>query len=362
MKKMLILLAVILLLTPKVSAQSIGDGVDIALGVVPERISQSLEDNAGLSVTELIKSPPSKIFDLMLAEAKDSIKAIASTLSMIVGIILLITVVQSLSTGIEGTTENILQLAGCLWIIFVLSDNMARCILEGIAAILDCTRFMMSYIPVYSGVAAAAGLPASSLIYHSTIIGAGQIISQITQNILSPLIGVFLSISVAGVISENKGLMNVSTAIKKTVIWMLTLMMTIFVGLVTMQSFIAGVTDLSVSKTAKFLVGSFVPVVGSVISDAVSVAKNSMGMIKATVGSIGIVVTLLFFLPILVKITLWRAAIFLGTLIGDIMGVEYSGKVLSAFNDTLVILTAIILSVALLFVISTGVILSLGVV
>jgi len=356
MKKMLIILVVILLLTPRVSAQSIGDGVELALGKVPEQITQNLEDITELSITELIKSPPSTIFKLMLEQAKGSVKAIASTLSMIVGIILLITVVQCLSTGIEGTTENILQLAGCLWIIFILSDNMASCILDGIAAILDCTRFMMSYIPVYSGVAAAAGLPASSLIYHSTIIGAGQIISQITQNILSPLIGVFLSISVAGVISGNKGLMNVSTAIKKSVIWLLTLMMTIFVGLVTMQSFIAGV------KTAKFLVGSFVPVVGGVISDAVSVAKNSMGIIKATVGSIGIVVTLLFFLPVLIKITLWRAAIFLGTLIGDIMGVEYSSKVLSAFNDTLIILTAIILSVGLLFIISTGVILSLGVV
>ncbi len=361
MKKMLMILIILILLTTKVSAQSITNGVDHALDVVPEQISQDLEDQTGLTIIELIKAPPSTIYNLILDQAKGSIKSIASTLSMIIGIILLITVVQSLSTGIDGTTQSILQLAGCLWIIFVLSDNMARCILEGIAAIVDCTRFMMSYIPVYSGVAAAAGLPASSLIYHSTIIAAGQVISQITQNILSPLIGVFLSISVAGVISDNKGLMNISTAIKKSVIWILTLMMTIFVGLVTMQSFIAGITDLSVSKTAKFLVGSFVPVVGGVISDAVSVAKNSMGIIKATVGSIGIVVTLLFFLPILIKITLWRVAIFLGSLIGDIMGVEYSAKVLGAFNDTLVILTAIILSVGLLFIISTGVILSLGV-
>ncbi len=56
---------------------------------------------------------------------------------------------------------------------------------------------------------------------------------------------------------------SAASSLKSLVTWAMGLLLSIFVGLLSIQSVVASGADSVTAKTAKFLIGSFIPVVGS---------------------------------------------------------------------------------------------------
>ena len=75
-------------------------------------------------------------------------------------------------------------------------------------------------------------------------------------------------------------------------------------------------------RTTKFLVGNFVPVVGSALADALMAAQGSIRIIKNAVGVAGVVAALIIFLPVLTEALLWRMALALTSACSDLLGVS----------------------------------------
>lgn len=66
-------------------------------------------------------------------------------------------------------------------------------------------------------------------------------------------------------------------------------MFTIYLGLVSIQGHITSVDNFTV-KTAKFVIGNFIPVVGGFVSDSVDILLSSSQLIKGVFGGIGLIV------------------------------------------------------------------------
>ena len=71
-----------------------------------------------------------------------------------------------------------------------------------------------------------------------------------------------LGISLAGSVCGELKLETLAQAVKKTVIWILGLIMTVFVALLAMQSFITVPSDNVGIKAARFTVSNGVPFIG----------------------------------------------------------------------------------------------------
>ena len=73
-------------------------------------------------------------------------------------------------------------------------------------------------------------------------------------------------------------------------------------------------------RTAKFIIGSAVPVAGGVLSEALGTLTASVSLLKSSVGIYGVVACVVIFLPLLTELFLWRvglnitsAVLFLGS-------------------------------------------------
>ena len=64
--------------------------------------------------------------------------------------------------------------------------------------------------------------------------------------------------------------------------------MTIFTGLLSIQSVVGSSADTLTSKTAKYVISNCVPVVGGAVSDAYSTVKGSLSLLKNGIGGVGI--------------------------------------------------------------------------
>jgi len=85
-----------------------------------------------------------------------------------------------------------------------------------------------------------------------------------------------------------------------------------------------------------------------------------MGLIRGTVGSLGIIISFLTFLPVLITILLLMASLHLSAGLADVMSVEKVGELLRAMASVLSLLLGILLIFAVLLIVSVTVMLLLG--
>ena len=92
-------------------------------------------------------------------------------------------------------------------------------------------------------------------------------------------------------------LAGVGNFLKSTVIYCLTGVTTIFVGILGIQRVVASASDTVAAKAVKFTVGSVIPVVGGIVKDAFDTVAGGIGMIKSVTGAIGIAAILFTLAP-----------------------------------------------------------------
>ena len=138
------------------------------------------------------------------------------------------------------------------------------------------------------------------------------------------------------------------------------LLLTVYVGLLGVQSMVAVSADTVTVKTAKFVTSSFVPVIGSALSDALVTAQSCLKLLKTSVGVYGILIAVFTFLPLLAEIICWYLTMQAASLIGQLVGTGTLSKVLEATSSALGLLMSITLLFGLLFIISTTVMLVVG--
>ncbi len=364
-KKLLFVLLFLMLLTMHCLAVSpveeLADqfGLELLQQQIPPTAQEmadelSLDD---LSMGKLLTVSPQELWNLLTRHFAQAVSAYKKDLFSILAAVLLCAILSVL--GEKTQAACVFGLIGVLSITAILSGPVLDCLEQGAESIRACARFMLAYIPVYATVVATGGAPATAAVYHTVLMIAAQTVSQLAAGVFLPLTQSYMMLSLAGGIGQNSGIVMISGAIKKLINWGLVLVMTVFTGLLSLQSFLSAAADGAAVKTAKFLVGSFIPVVGSVLTDALSAMQGSLQIIKASVGSFGILVAVLTFLPVLLRITVLRAVVAIAAITGEMLSVSPVKGILSGFSNLLSIMTAILLSMMMLLVISTAVMLSL---
>lgn len=366
MKRVVFVLFFFVLLTTQCIAISPVDELaeQFGLELLHEEIPQSAQEMADdlslgdLTAGKILTFSPQEFFNLILKQVYRTAAKYKKQLFSILAAVLLSAILSSL--GDKTQASCVFGLIGVLSITAILSEPVLLCVEKSAESIRASSQFMLTYIPIYATVVATGGAPATAATYHTVVMIAAQIVSQLAAGVFLPLTQSYMMLSLAGGIGQNKGIVMLSGSIKKLINWGLVLVMTAFTGLLSLQSFLSSAADGAAVKTTKFLVGSFIPVVGAVLTDALSAMQGSLQVIKASVGSFGILVAVLTFLPVLIHITVLRTVVAIASITGEMLSVESVKGILSGFSNLLSIMTAIVLSMMMLIIISTAIMLSLS--
>ncbi len=317
----------------------------------------SESDFSGLSVGEAIKLSPSELWKGILSQLGKNFSSARTQLFSILAVVLLCALLSVVSAG--GGESLPFGLIANLTVFAVLLDPLIGCITLCASTIRSAAQFMLAYVPVFAMVAATGGAPATAGAYQLIVLGASQFASQFSATTLLPLLQCYLVLSLAGGLGKNKGIKNLSSGVKKVINWSLVLLMTCFAGLLSLQSFLGAAADTATVKTVKFLAGSFIPVIGSAVTDAWAALQGSIQMIHATVGSFGVTVAVCTFLPALLTVTVLRAVVAFAGMVGQMLSVGEVEDILSGCGNILSVLTALLISMLLVSVISTATLLFL---
>jgi stage III sporulation protein AE len=135
----------------------------------------------------------------------------------------------------------------------------------------------------------------------------------------------------------------------------MTFAFTVFLALLSIQTAINSAADTVTLKTLKFMVGSFVPVAGSALSETVSVLGGSIKILQSGVGVYGIFAVLFTVGPTAAQLIVWRIGLYISRVAAEMLGVPQAAKTVAAVDDTLSLLLGVILFVGALFIIALAV-------
>lgn len=254
--------------------------------------------------------------------------------------------------------SEVFGVVACLFVVTAVVQPVVQCITDTGRILEECSLFILSFVPVFGSIIAVGGQPATATTYNTLLFGSCQFFSQLIASTIIPLLYLFLALCIVSACVPSLALEGTVRTIRTLMNWFLLLVMTIFAAIFSAQTFVSVGADNVGVKTSKFLIGSFVPVIGSVISDALITAHGYLHILKTSVGAFGIIAVLLMFLPVLLKVALWMASVKLAGIAADILEVKGVGSLLQSISSCMGILLSLIISYGLFLIITIVLMLS----
>ncbi len=363
-----IILFLITLLTIPVSAEQ-GDSVRSQMDAsgaaelfddLPQE-TRALFEELGIGEIDfstLFNTSPRALGEMFLNLIQGKLENPLKTALQILGVLILLAIVDSLLDEKNSQAGKVMALLSALFLSIVLVPRVMECLSHTCAAISLSSDFMLAFIPVYAAIVAASGNPALALSSQTLLFGFAQAIAQFSAYFLKPSIGILLALSMISTLSPVFDFNGITNMIKKTATVTLGFLSTVFAGLLSIKGLLAGAADSAAAKGAKFLIGSFVPVVGGAVSDALGSIVSSLSLVRGATGAFGILAILLIALPVFAELLLWLLTLNLCAVGADLFGQGKAAALLRSIASALVILGAILLFNAVLLIISTALMLS----
>lgn len=294
------------------------------------------------------------IWDFVKSGATTPLKSGAVIMSVI-----LVTAMLS-SAEIKGGAKQAALYASALSCAAVIIAPVYSIVTASTSALKGVSVFMLGFIPVFAVIIAAAGGAATSVSMSALLMTATQGVSYISNFIILPLTSGYLAISITSSVSPSFKNAGITESIKKIVFWIISLISTVFLGILSIQTVVNSAADNLAMKTAKFIVGSSVPVAGSVLSEALGTVTASMGLLKSSVGIYGTVVLIAILLPLIIELLIWRVVLMVSSIISELFSVGHISGLLKSIDSVLAILIGIILLTSAMFIISLSVVITAG--
>lgn len=362
MKRILLIVFLFFMFSCPVSAEDItADEIYAASGAEGLSAGEVLE-SYGISFDDpssILKLTPSELWNIIRQSAAEKIH-LPLKLLVSLGIIIVLT---AFSGSLGGTFKGrgsaaIYELICTLAAVAAVSPVICEVLENTAEALKTGAEFMKCFVPVFAAIAAAGGNITSAAGYNVLVLMVSDTAIQIADSIFMPILSMCLSIAIVDASSPALSLGGILVGLKKLVTWGLGLIMTVFTGLLSIQSIVGTSADSLGSKTAKYVISNCIPIVGGAVSDAYSTVKGSLTLLKNGVGGIGIAVLSLTLLSPLISLMLYKLAVSAAQSAAEIFGADKLKRFFSDINSVLSAAVGVIVCFILMFIVSTAIVMS----
>lgn len=249
-------------------------------------------ENIFNSTLEEIKSAsfdlkPDKIFTYIIDQFIKELKDIK--------ILILSVFAIALTSGVLNVMENSKSVSNTSFFVCycLMTGACAKiisiCVGYGSSVINSMCDFVTKLAPILSMLLITSGYTASASAFYPVLAVTVFVVCKIVDGVIIPLIYISSVIGIVNNLSGKSQLSSFNKLIKSFSKWLLTAILTIFSGINAIYGFCTPTIDSVGMKTAKFAIGSIVPVVGGFLSDSVETVMGSARLVKNAAGTAGII-------------------------------------------------------------------------
>ena len=298
-----------------------------------------------------------RLLNLLGDQVLDNIKGIISILA----IIIIHSILKSISESLENDgVSKLIYYVQYILIVTIIMSNFSDIVLTVQDTTTNLVAFMEMLIPLLITLMMYTGSITTSGMLEPIILFMINFLGNIIQSIIIPLVLVFTSLVVISKISDKVQVDKLSKFLKSGIVGFLGIILTIFVGVVSLEGSLTSSVDGITAKTAKSIVSSAVPVVGKILGDAVDSVLGCGIILKNAVGIVGVIIVIGICIMPIIKLTVLTLAY---KLLACVVQPVADGKIVSLLDqigDIFKLLLAILCSIAFLLIIGTALVLKIS--
>lgn len=201
-------------------------------------------------------------------------------------------------TSYKNDNELIEFISVCI-ILVVCFSEISKIINTLASVIALSSDFLLGYVPVFASLIAMSGNVATALSYNTLLLSVSEISSRILSSVSEKIIGAYFALVIGFSLNRNVNLSSFVSSFSKYTSVIIGFVSSLFVAFLTVKSVFSANIDTVSARGIRFILSSFIPVVGGAISDAYSTLIGSIGVVKGSVAIIAIAVSLIINLPVM---------------------------------------------------------------
>ena len=316
---------------------------------------QELLNNAikgELDTNQLLKN----IFPLLGTEIKEALKVMGSILI----IVLIHSVLKSISDNLNN--KSVAQITYYVQYILIATviTNFSSIITLTKEAVGNMISFIQLLFPLLMTLMLASGSVVSVNLVQPIILFIINLISNIFQSIIIPIILVGTALAIVSKISDRIQIDKLSKFLKSSSVWVIGILLTIFVGVLSIEGTLGSSVDGITAKTAKAAVSSFIPVVGKVLGDAVDTVIGCSAILKNAIGIVGVIVVIAICITPILKLAIITIIYHLTAALCEPIADSKIVSLITQMADTFKILLAILCSISVMLIIGITLVINIS--
>ncbi|WP_438448804.1 stage III sporulation protein AE [Gorillibacterium sp. sgz5001074] len=199
-------------------------------------------------------------------------------------------ILESLQSAFERKNVSKIGYAICYMVLIVIAINsFSLAIGYAKDSISTMIHFMIAIVPLLLTLMASMGNLSSVTVMHPLIIFMINTMGTVIYYVVFPLLFFSVVLHIASSISDKYKVTQLAKLLQKTGVAIMGGMVTIFLGVLSVQGVTGAVTDGVGIRTAKYITGNFVPVVGKLFTDASDTVIGASLLVKNAIGLAGVV-------------------------------------------------------------------------
>lgn len=203
-------------------------------------------------------------------------------------------ILQTLQTAFERNQVSKVAYAIVFMVIILLAIQSFSVAIESAkGAIERMIDFMLALIPLMLTLLATMGNITSVTLFHPFIVFMIHVVGTLIYIVIFPILFLSTVLSIVSSLSDKYKVNQLADLMRKISITLMGGLLTIFLGVISVQGASAAVVDGITIRTAKYITGNFVPVIGRTISEAADTVLGASLLVKNTVGIAGVIVLLM---------------------------------------------------------------------
>lgn len=289
-----------------------------------------------------------KILKLFGKEIVSTFKTIISILT----IILVHSIIKAFADNLQTSDiSKIVYYVQYILIIAIVMGNFSGLILSIKETIINLVGFMNSLVPLLVTLMIYTGNIATSSLLEPIILFIITLISNIIINLIIPIVSIITALAIVSKLSDKVQIEKLSKFMKSSIIWFLGIILTIFVGVISLEGTLASSVDGITAKTAKAAVSSMIPVVGKILGDSVDSVLGCGLVLKNALGVVGVIIVIGICAMPIIKLSILTIMYNISAAIIEPLADEKIVKLLSEFGDIFKLLLGIMCSVSVLLIV-----------
>lgn len=317
-------------------------------------VESYLENGQGdLKWQDIVKSIISLVFK--------EVSSVAGIMISIICTAVLCSLLKNLENAFSNESISNVAFYACYLVVimllsksFIISVDVCKNLINTIS------DFCAALLPVIASTIGIAGGFTQMASLYLIILAAVITIPRIYSVIIIPLVLMSVVMEFANNISKEHKISNLCSLLKQSTIYIQGIILTVFIGILTIRGITSSTLDAVTLKSAKFAIDNFVPIVGKTFSDAISSAAGYSLLIKNALSSVGLIIILLLMAYPIIKIILMIFIYKISAALIEPISDSRITKSISVAGDGMVIILSCALSISFMFFILIAIMASSG--